>query len=253
MTIGKSNFTLAENLYKSKCPVLLKSINDNSKSLFFSSTIPETSDRYIITPTVMTYFVYKDFDSFEAALSKTYSEFFARELEGNLKTQKKSLSKFERIKYAVLEDNKMIPHQKGLVAEHPIDRNSARHRFKELARKFTDKDISTKSNKNFIFAIKKIYFMIILAMNEIRIFSTLSGKGSERYKGISAVRNDGKVYSCFYKEVLQPTESFIDECYDFIEDLKYYLYDDDLILAKTLHFIESTKIRPAIKELVGEL
>jgi len=253
MTIGKSNFTIAENLYQSKCPVLLKSINDNSKSLFFSSNIPETTDRYIITPTVMSYFVYKDFDSFEAALSKTYSEFFARELEGNLKTQKKSLSKFERIKYAVLEDNKMISHQKGLVAEHPIDRNSARHKFKELSKKFRFIDVSPDTNKNFIFAIKKIYFMIILAMNQIRIFSTFSGKGSDRYKGVRAIRNDGKIYDCFYREVLQPTEAFIDECYDFIEDLKYYLYDDDLILTKTLHFIESTKAIPAIKELVGEL
>lgn len=253
MPISKLNFILAENLYKSKCPVLLKSINDNSKSLFFSSTIPETTDRYIITPSVMSYFVYKDYDSFEAALSKTYSEFFARELEGTLKTPKKSLCKFERIKYAVLEDSKMISHHKSLVAEHPIDRNSARRRFKELSKNFRFIDISPDSNKNFIFAIKKIYFMIILAMNQIRIFSTFSGKGSNRYKDVRAIRNDGKVYSCFYKEVLQPTEAFIDECYNFIEDLKYYLYDDGLILAKTLHFIETTKTSPAIKELVGEL
>lgn len=256
MTISESNFILAKNLFSEKNPIFIKAVNENFKDLFFRLNIPDTTNKYIVMPSIMSYFVYKDFVSFESILSKGYSEFFAKDLESKLNTTEKSLSKFERIRYSMVNahnPNELIQHQKGLVAEHPIDRNSARHQFKKTAKQFSCINISIENNRNFIFATKKIYSNIILVMNEIRVFSTETGKGPERYENAKVVRNDGKTYECFYTEVLLPAKKFIDDSYSFINSLKYSLYDDDGIIEKLKNFIDKSSKETIVKELLGEI
>lgn len=202
---------------------------------------------YIINPTFLIYFVYKNYDNFESMLSKSFSEYYGYHWDSSIKISDILIKKFGRIKFALIENENNFPDfHKKLVAEHPINRSIMRHKIKEFSMKFNIiEDNSLSAN-----IIKRILFLLMTITNEIRVFSKETGEGSYRYKNKKVITFDGFIYNDFYSQILIKIENIID--YTLSELHEILILENDVERLKRYEdFLKSEKLKEGVELIYG--